>query len=309
MPSQVVFGAPEGASHALADVTVLAPALIKLLDDASNAMEHDPVMARSCLAQALGELKTFAISAGAGLSPPPRCGGIAPWHEHRVTAHIEGSFDGPIPRGAFDALHLHVQKTIVAGFANSECCLIKTTSSISDHPVVDPVIEPSARYSRPTEELSGMIGQSHAYHISLAGIARLCGVNSNPPPTNLPRALGLAKWRLKRATEYVTANLAEPIGLADIATAAGLSRMHFAAQFRLATGLRPHEYLLHRRIERSQDLLLRSRLSLVEIAFDVGFKTQAHFTTVFARLVGETPNVWRQRNRTASELSRSKAVS
>jgi transcriptional regulator GlxA family with amidase domain len=99
------------------------------------------------------------------------------------------------------------------------------------------------------------------------------------------------------------ANLAEPISLADIANAAGLSRMHFAAQFRVATGVRPHEYLLQRRIERAQQLLLNSRLPLVEIAFDVGFKTQAHFTTVFAQLVGETPKVWRQRNRETSEVS------
>jgi AraC-like DNA-binding protein len=72
--------------------------------------------------------------------------------------------------------------------------------------------------------------------------------------------------------------------------------MHFAAQFRAATGLRPHEYLIRRRIERAQELLLTSRLSLVDIAMDVGFRTQAHFTTVFGRFVGETPSVWRQRN-------------
>jgi AraC-like DNA-binding protein len=104
------------------------------------------------------------------------------------------------------------------------------------------------------------------------------------------------------------ANLAEPISLADIASAAGLSRMHFAAQFRAATGLRPHEYLLQRRIERAQELLLNSRLPLVEIAFDVGFKTQAHFTTVFARFVNETPNSWRQRNRGISEMPALKAA-
>jgi transcriptional regulator GlxA family with amidase domain len=107
---------------------------------------------------------------------------------------------------------------------------------------------------------------------------------------------GLSKWRLKRAKEYMEANIAEPISLADIAAASGLSRMHFAAQFRAATGVRPHEYLLQRRIEHARELLLTSRLPLVEIAFEVGFKTQAHFTTVFARFVGETPNVWRQRN-------------
>ncbi len=84
--------------------------------------------------------------------------------------------------------------------------------------------------------------------------------------------------------------------------------MHFAAQFRVATGLRPHEYLLQRRIERAQELLLNSRMPLVEIAFEVGFKTQAHFTTVFARVVGETPNVWRQRNDQVSEVRILKAA-
>jgi AraC family transcriptional regulator len=84
--------------------------------------------------------------------------------------------------------------------------------------------------------------------------------------------------------------------------------MNFAAQFRVATGMRPHEYLLQRRIERAQVLLLTSRTLLIEIAFDVGCKTQAHFTTVFARLVGETPNVWRQRNYRAPEIRPLKAA-
>ena len=96
--------------------------------------------------------------------------------------------------------------------------------------------------------------------------------------------------------DLVDAHLADPIGLADLAGATGLSRMHFAAQFRAATGLRPHEYLLRRRIERAQTLLSASRLPLCEVALDVGFKSQAHFTTVFARFVGETPNAWRHRN-------------
>jgi len=84
--------------------------------------------------------------------------------------------------------------------------------------------------------------------------------------------------------------------------------MHFAAQFRAATGQRPHDYLLQLRIERARELLLTSRLPLVEIAFEVGFKTQAHFTTVFARFVGETPNAWRQRNHGALDTGILKAA-
>jgi AraC-like DNA-binding protein len=85
--------------------------------------------------------------------------------------------------------------------------------------------------------------------------------------------------------------------LSDLAAFAGLSRMYFAAQFRAATGVRPHEYLLRRRVERAQDLLSTSGQALVEVALSVGFQTQAHFTTVFKRFVGQTPHRWRCRNR------------
>ncbi|WP_371258756.1 helix-turn-helix domain-containing protein [Ancylobacter sp. FA202] len=103
----------------------------------------------------------------------------------------------------------------------------------------------------------------------------------------------LPKWRLKRVVEYVNMNLGERITLADMAAAAGLSRMHFAAQFRLATGQRPHDFLLHRRIEMAQELLAGTNQRIIDIALAVGFQTQAHFTTVFKRLVDNTPRQWR----------------
>ncbi|MBS9477009.1 AraC family transcriptional regulator [Ancylobacter radicis] len=109
---------------------------------------------------------------------------------------------------------------------------------------------------------------------------------------------GLPKWRFKRVAAYVEDHLGETITLADMANAAGLSRMHFAAQFRVLTGLRPHEYLLRQRIERAQKMLVETRDPLVEIALAVGFQTQAHFTTVFRRFAGDTPYQWRCANRT-----------
>lgn len=103
----------------------------------------------------------------------------------------------------------------------------------------------------------------------------------------------LQSWRLKRVLEYVDKNLTGKMTLQDMAAVAGLSRMHFAAQFRAAVGARPHEYLLRRRIERAQELLKQAEVSLVDIALTVGFQTQAHFTTVFKRFVGDTPYQWR----------------
>jgi AraC-like DNA-binding protein len=103
----------------------------------------------------------------------------------------------------------------------------------------------------------------------------------------------LQNWRLKRVLQYVDDHLTAKITLQDLAKVAGLSRMHFAAQFRAAVGMRPHQYLLKRRIERAETLLKQAEISLVEVALTVGFQTQAHFTTVFKRFAGDTPYQWR----------------
>jgi AraC family transcriptional regulator len=111
------------------------------------------------------------------------------------------------------------------------------------------------------------------------------------------RVSPLPKWRLRRVVDYVEAHISEAISLADLATAAGLSRTHFAAQFRLATGCRPHDFILLQRIEAAKRLLLETSRELVDIALTVGFQAQAHFSTVFKRFVGETPARWRRTQR------------
>ena len=109
-----------------------------------------------------------------------------------------------------------------------------------------------------------------------------------------PRAGVLPKWRLRRVQDHVQACIDEPITLADLATVAGLSRMHFAAQFRAATGCRPHEYVLQQRIECAKAAMSSTRMKLAEIALSAGFQTQSHFSTVFKRLTGETPARWQR---------------
>lgn len=118
------------------------------------------------------------------------------------------------------------------------------------------------------------------------------------PPPAARQMHALQKWRLKRVLAYIDDHLPSKISLGDLAAVAGLSRMHFASQFRAATGLRPHEYLLRRRIRRAQELmLLGPATTIVDIALTVGFQTQAHFTTVFKRFVGHTPFQWRSARR------------
>lgn len=110
---------------------------------------------------------------------------------------------------------------------------------------------------------------------------------------NNRRIPALQKWRLERVLDHVDAHLSSSTSLVDLAAIAGLSRMYFASQFRVATGLRPHEFLLRRRIRSAEKLMAETSMTIVEIALAVGFQTQAHFTTVFKRFAGSTPHRWR----------------
>lgn len=103
----------------------------------------------------------------------------------------------------------------------------------------------------------------------------------------------LPSWRLKLAIAYIDDHLPDRVLLAEMAAAAGLTRMHFAASFRTATGKSPHHYLLHRRIEVAKNYLLDGRIPLIDVAFSVGFQSQSHFTSVFKRATGRTPREWR----------------
>lgn len=128
---------------------------------------------------------------------------------------------------------------------------------------------------------AGSVGQTLVMHVARLE-PRRSAVNALP------------KWRLRRVQEYVEAHLDESISLLDLARVAGLSRMHFAAQFRAATGLRPHDYLLYQRIENAKAKLSSTNMPLAEVSLAVGFQAQAHFSTVFRRLTGETPARWRR---------------
>jgi AraC family transcriptional regulator len=75
-----------------------------------------------------------------------------------------------------------------------------------------------------------------------------------------------------------------------MATVASLSAYHFARQFKAATGLPPHQFVITRRVERTKELLQAGTdLSLAEVAAHAGFSDQSQFTHHFKRLVGVTP--------------------
>ena len=105
---------------------------------------------------------------------------------------------------------------------------------------------------------------------------------------------GLAAWQVRKAKELLAANLDGSVALSDVASACRLSASHFSRAFRHSTGLPPHQWLLHRRIEAAKPMLRRADVPLTEVALACGFADQSHFTRVFTRSIGTSPGAWRR---------------
>ena len=109
----------------------------------------------------------------------------------------------------------------------------------------------------------------------------------------------LPRGRLRAVVEYIEEHLDAAPTLDQIAAVARLNACHFARQFKAATGLPPHQYVIMRRVERAKQLLqTRTALSLAEVAAHVGFSDQSQLSHHFKRLVGVTPGRFRTPART-----------
>jgi AraC family transcriptional regulator len=193
-----------------------------------------------------------------------------------------------------EAIHLFIARSAV----QAACEDLQQRSCGSSFEIDDPCFTTDPTMGKLVEAMAetGALEDSmfmcYVESLVIAVLARLIGKHGGACSDKSFNA-GLVQWRLRRAIDFMEANLGQPITLSDIAIHTGLSRMHFAAQFRLATGSTPHSFLLVRRIERAKRLLCDHRLQIVQVASAVGFNSQAHFTTVFRKVTGHTPGFWR----------------
>jgi AraC-like DNA-binding protein len=100
---------------------------------------------------------------------------------------------------------------------------------------------------------------------------------------------------LRRARDYADRSYAEPIDLDAMAAVACVSKYHFVRLFKATYGLTPMEYVSQRRIERAQDLLRATNLTVTEVCFAVGFSSLGSFSSRFRALVGESPSDFQRR--------------
>jgi AraC-like DNA-binding protein len=123
---------------------------------------------------------------------------------------------------------------------------------------------------------------------------RLDSIQTLLKPAPAPQAHGgLSTGAMRRIREYMELHLGESIDLSMLAGVAGLSVHHFARQFKQSIGLTPHHYLTQKRVERAQEMLAQTDLSLSEIAYAAGFSDQSHLARHFRHMLGTTPREFR----------------
>ncbi len=114
------------------------------------------------------------------------------------------------------------------------------------------------------------------------------------PRPDIPTA-DFSAHRIHQAMNAIHQRPEEPHGLEEMAAQAGVTPSHFCRIFKRASGVSPHQYVMKARLDRAQQLLAQSNLSMAAIAETLGFTSQSHFTRAFRRFTGATPGDFRRR--------------
>ncbi len=111
------------------------------------------------------------------------------------------------------------------------------------------------------------------------------------------KAGGLSHTQLERTVEFIRNTPYRDISLRTMSAAADLSPFHFARMFKLSTGLSPHQFVLKRRLEIGAVMLKTGSHAISDIASELGFADQSHFTMHFKRAHGIAPAAYRRQHR------------
>jgi AraC-like DNA-binding protein len=130
-----------------------------------------------------------------------------------------------------------------------------------------------------------------------AARSRGIGVTAFAAPAGREAHGGLPPKLTQRIRDHIDAHLEQEIRLDALAEKAGLSVHHFARAFKQSVGEPPHRYIIRRRVERANELLLETELPLTEVALAVGFSDHSHLARHFRRVKGLTPKAARRAER------------
>ena len=197
--------------------------------------------------------------------------------------------------GSMDLLFIYLEPNLVARVAAESFELDSSRTVLPPLSGLNVPVLRSAMLAMDAELRAGAVGdsllaESFANVLAVHLIRHITGRRKLKASADgaLPRP------KLRLVVEYIRENLEGNRTLEQMAAVVHLSPYHFARQFKAATGLAPHQYVIARRVERAQEFLRTDReVGMAEVAFRSGFASQSHFCLHFKRIVGLTPRQFR----------------
>jgi AraC family transcriptional regulator len=203
--------------------------------------------------------------------------------------------------GRRDTLHAYLEPRLVARVAAEAFDLDPARLTVPPLDGLDLPHLRAAMWAVDAELTSRVAGEPLAVE-SLANILAVQLIRCIAAPRRPERRRDgtLPRRRLRAVLEYIEEHFDASPSLEQMAAVARLSAYHFARQFKAATGLPPHQYLVARRVDCAKLLLqTQTYLPLAEVAARAGFSDQSQFTRHFRRIVGLTPGRFRRSARVA----------
>lgn len=153
----------------------------------------------------------------------------------------------------------------------------------------DPLIYQLGLQLKREVETGGLGGRLYADAIANLMAVHLFNNYATTKPQIKSYTNGLPHYKLKQVLKYIDAHLDKSLSLDELAQLTQMSPGYFSRLFKQSTGYTPHQYLIRRRVKRAKELLRQRKLSIADIAYQVGFANQGHLNYHFKKLTGVTP--------------------
>lgn len=190
--------------------------------------------------------------------------------------------------GAIDVSHVYLPVTRLLS-SSGAACELRHCVAVEDATLAH-LLAIIASEAQATDAPARMLVE-HALEMVLLQISRRhAAVRTNRGELGT----GLARWQLRRVVEYATEKYGEAITLEELAALVGLSRFHFCSAFHRSMGMPPYKWLRAIRMKQAKQLLLGTRLAIVDIAAQVGYESASAFAKAFKAVEGVTPAFFRK---------------
>jgi len=217
-----------------------------------------------------------------------------------------------VPAGRLHALHCQRQSELIVIMLDQSHFEQQAVGAlgclrpqlVEPHAAIDPLLKVMGTCLRSQFQMRRI--PSAIYLEFLAGVIAIHlaknYVGDEPATSNhaVPDRIWLPAHKLNRVEAFIEKHFAEAITVEQVAAEIDMSPFHFSRMFKRATGSSPYFYITTKRVECASELLRNTELGLAEVADRVGFQTQSHFTRVFRRFAGLTPQLFRNNCQNAS---------